>query len=198
MREIKPTGIYSADEIAELFGTSKRYVRHLLVAGELLGRKVSKRWYSTGAALLAFLNYPSQQVPGERLQHSQYGADTDWTTRLMENDPPASVDANKLAQATNNHSFSIQNAINRLSALERTDDIELAPSSSPATSVAIQIEREVAVNQAWQDANNDIQAMVRLLNQRMRAGGPAPARGKTWTKEIVTKLISYMGLQHPS
>ena len=125
MHEIKPTGIYSADEIAEIFETTKRYVWSVLSSGDLTGRKVSKRWYSTGAALLAFL----------------------------ENPPP------------------------------------------PASAIELQSEREAALSKAWQDAGGSVQNTVKLMNQRMQNGGPAPEQAGKWTQSSVQKIAQHLGLQ---
>ncbi|MCB1716261.1 MAG: helix-turn-helix domain-containing protein [Candidatus Competibacteraceae bacterium] len=206
MHEIKPTGIYSADEIAEIFETTKRYVWSVLSSGDLTGRKVSKRWYSTGAALLAFLeNPPLPSSPAIRSPGLERAAGTSQTTTITAADEAsAPVDAVGLTAVTKQHLFSIQSALEKTSARQQTertdsnnadrDRLADSPTPPPASPIELQIEREAALSKAWQDAGGSVQNTVKLMNQRMQNGGPAPEQAGKWTQSSVRKIAQHLGL----
>ncbi|MEZ5591467.1 MAG: helix-turn-helix domain-containing protein [Gammaproteobacteria bacterium] len=209
MHEIKPTGIYSADEIAEIFETTKRYVWSVLSSGDLTGRKVSKRWYSTGAALLAFLeNPPPPSSPAIRSPGLERAAGTSQTTTITAtaaDETSVPVDAVGLTAVTKQHLFSIQNALEKTSARQQAEYIDEnntgrdspvnSPTPPPASAIELQIEREAALSKAWQDAGGSVQNTVKLMNQRMQNGGPAPEQARKWTQSSVQKIAQHLGLQ---
>ena len=198
MHEIKPTGIYSADEIAEIFDTTKRYVWNTLSSGELIGRKVSRRWYSTGAALLTFLEYPPpQNLPGKQstTEKSAIGPKSENNAPIeQQSSVPNRVDAAKLVRTTNNHLFSIQNAIEKAAAGEGVDNSYKTLSETPTSPVIEQIEREAAISKAWQDSGYSVEGTVNLLNQQMQSGGPKPEQDRTWTQKNVDQMVTHLGL----
>ena len=54
MFRIESTGVYTTPELADLFQLRERNIWPLLLSGALRGRKIGKRWFVTGADVLAF------------------------------------------------------------------------------------------------------------------------------------------------
>ena len=53
-RELLPE-ILATEDVADAFGRTSRFARRLFQRGEIPGRKVGRRWFTTREALLAHL-----------------------------------------------------------------------------------------------------------------------------------------------
>ena len=71
MQEIKPNGVYTAAEVASLFGLEETALLPALEEGAIAARLVGDQWFLTGAAILDFVGSDLARAEADRQRPSR-------------------------------------------------------------------------------------------------------------------------------